>query len=194
MNPSLFASRAGMLQPPPPYYLRPLLVEDYTAVALIEQASFPRPMKETAFRYELTENLIARYQALVSRPGSGPERLLGYAGYWVLGDEIHVSIIAVAPDQRGRGLGELLFLNILYLAYTERAALVTLEVRETNLVAQTLYEKYLFDVVGQRPRYYRDTGEDALLMTVMLHNKPEYRAFLDRQRDALFADLAGAPD
>lgn len=183
-----------MLQPPPPYHLRPLLLSDYPTVALIEQASFPRPMKESAYRYELTENLLAHYQALVSHPGSENERLLGYAGYWVLGDELHISTIASAPDQRGKGLGELLLLNLLYLAYVEQAGLVTLEVREHNLTAQGLYKKYLFEVVGQRPRYYRDTGENALLMTVMLQGNPDFSAFLDEQREMLFARLSSAPD
>lgn len=193
--PVLPPSRAsGMLQPPPPYQLRTLLLSDYPAVALIEQASFPRPMKESAYRYELTENLLAHYQALVSYPEGANERLLGYAGYWVLGDEVHISTIASAPDQRGKGVGELLLLNMLTLAYVEEVNLVTLEVREHNLTAQGLYQKYLFEVVGQRPRYYRDTGEDALLMTVMLKKNPDYRAFLAEQCELLFARLGSAPD
>jgi ribosomal-protein-alanine N-acetyltransferase len=183
-----------MLQPPLPYSLRPLTVADLPAVSVIEQASFPTPTKESAYHYELTQNQLAHYQALLIQSETGPEQLAGYAGYWVLADEIHVSIIAVPPHLRRRSLGELLFLNLLYLAYDEQAVLVTLEVRERNVTAQALYAKYRFEIVGQRPRYYRDTGEDAILMTVMLQDNPSYRPFLDEQRERLFARLRSAPD
>lgn len=183
-----------MLRPPFPYSLRPLTVADLAAVDIIEQASFPSPSKTSAYTYELTQNLLAHYQGLLIQPETGPEELAGYAGYWVLADEIHVSIIAVAPHLRGHGLGELLFLNMLYLAYEEQAVLITLEVRERNITAQNLYAKYRFEVVGRRRRYYRDTGEDALLMTVMLQGNPTYRPFLDEQRAQLFARLGSAPD
>jgi len=44
--------------------------------------------------------------------------------------------------------------------------LATLEVRASNTAAQTLYRRFQFEVVGSRPRYYRDNNEDALIMTV----------------------------
>jgi len=182
-----------MLQPPTPYILRPLLISDLAAVSEIEHASFPTPTKESAYTYELTQNLLAHYQALLIGAGAAPESLAGYAGYWNLASEIHVSIIAVAPHLRRQGLGELLFLNVLYLAYVEQASLVTLEVRYRNISAQQLYTKYRLEIVGRRRRYYRDTGEDAILMTVQLHDNPSYRPFLDEQRNRLFARLATAP-
>jgi ribosomal-protein-alanine N-acetyltransferase len=41
-----------------------------------------------------------------------------------------------------------------------------LEVRETNHAAQEMYRKFGYDNVGRRRRYYKDTGEDAILMTL----------------------------
>jgi ribosomal-protein-alanine N-acetyltransferase len=41
---------------------------------------------------------------------------------------------------------------------------MTLEVRQSNIVAIALYEKYGFESVGIRPKYYMDTNEDALVM------------------------------
>ena len=41
-----------------------------------------------------------------------------------------------------------------------------LEVRRSNLEAQRLYKRFGFEVVGLRPRYYRDNNEDAILMTL----------------------------
>ena len=81
---------------------------------------------------------------------------------------VHVSTIAVHPDWRGHGVGEALFVHLLETALDLGAVTATLEVRVTNERAQGLYRKYLFEVVGRRKRYYRDNGEDALLMTAEL--------------------------
>lgn len=182
-----------MLHPPPPYIIRPLHAADIADVLAIEQLSFPSMRSEALYRYELTQNRLAHYHALVRQDASSAETLLGYAGYWVLADEVHISTIAIDPAQRRQGLGQLLLLNILLRSYDLDATLVTLEVREHNLAAQQLYKKFRFEEVGLRKRYYRDTGEDAILMTVMLKDAPGYKAFLEKQRDAIFTRLALAP-
>ncbi len=180
-----------MLRLPPSLHLRPLQLSDLAAVVAIEQHAFPTPTKEKTFQYEINENKLAHYQALTIRKDTESAQLVGYAGYWVIANEVHISTIAVDPKWRGHGLGELILVNILYLAYTHEAALVTLEVRVSNLVAQTLYGKYGFELVGRRPRYYKDTGEDALLMTVFLQSNQPYRHFLDQKANLLLARLAG---
>ena len=68
------------------------------------------------------------------------------------------------PEQRGRSLGELLFLSLLDEAIRRQARWVTLEVRVSNASAQALYEKYGFTRQGVRKRYYSDNGEDAYIM------------------------------
>ena len=181
-----------MLQPPPPFQLRALDLFDLPAVSIIEKQAFPTPTKEKSYQYELTENKLAHYQALIYERDVQAEQLLGYAGYWLIADEVHISTIAVDPQWRGHGLGELLLLNMLFLTYEHDASLVTLEVRENNLTAQSLYRKNRFEVVGRRRRYYRDTGEDAILMTVLLQSNTAYRQFLEHKRETLFAQLAGA--
>ncbi len=59
---------------------------------------------------------------------------------------------------------------------------VTLEVRKSNLAAQALYRQFGFDKVGRRKRYYRDTGEDALLMTLPVLDADAARQALADQR------------
>jgi ribosomal-protein-alanine N-acetyltransferase len=183
----------SMLQPPPPLYLRPLHLADLPAVLLIEQQSFPTPTKEKTYRIELSANKLAHYQALMLRTAKQEEQLLGYAGYWLIADEIHISTIAVDPQWRGHGLGELILLNIIHLGYKHGAATVTLEVRVSNLVAQDLYRKYEFEQVGRRKRYYKDTGEDALLMTAALRSNQQYRPFLEQKQEQLYGRLASTP-
>ncbi|MCB9430462.1 MAG: ribosomal protein S18-alanine N-acetyltransferase [Ardenticatenaceae bacterium] len=174
------------LCPPFPYQLRPLQPADIDAVLAIEDQSFPSAARASFYRHELSENPLAFYQALVTG-----DSLLGYAGYWMMADEAHISILAVDPVWRGKRLGELLLLNLLWLACGQQALLATLEVRRSNVVAQKLYEKYQFEYVGERRRYYRDTGEDALLMTVML-NEGQYCQQLEPRRIDLFSHLSSA--
>ncbi|MCA9972157.1 MAG: ribosomal protein S18-alanine N-acetyltransferase [Anaerolineales bacterium] len=173
-----------MLTPPPPYRLRAMQLADLDQVLAIDRLAFPTPAKAGLYTYELTENPLAAYQVLLA---GAP--LVGYAGFWMLGDEAHVSTIATHPDWRGRGLGELLLLNLLYLAGDRAATLATLEVRRGNHVAQALYAKLAFEIVGERPRYYRDTGDDALILTVALSDA-YYAHILAQARAALYARLA----
>jgi len=79
--------------------------------------------------------------------------------------EAHISTIAVHPEWRGKGLGELLLLTALEEALGLQVNLVTLEVRTSNRVAQRLYYKYGFQSTGTHRGYYRD-GEDAWLMAL----------------------------
>ena len=109
--------------------------------------------------------------------------MLGYVGFRFRGDQAHISTIAVHPDWRGRGLGELLLLTALEKALTQRASSVTLEMRVSNDVARRLYHKYGFQLQGTLTRYYRD-GEDAQLMAVEVGNGV-YQARLARLRRVL---------
>lgn len=101
-------------------------------------------------------------------PGRTERQVVGYSGFWYILDEAHVSTIAVHPDWRGQGVGERLLVAMLEQALDLGAVTATLEVRVSNTPAQNLYRKYHFEVVGRRRRYYRDNGEDALLMTAAL--------------------------
>ncbi len=173
-----------MLAVPAPYSLRPMTVVDIPAVLEIDRLSFPTPATEQLFRNELTENQLAHYQVL-ARAAAGEsatgEVLVGFAGFWLIAGEIHISTIAVHPAERGRGRGEWLLLNLLLEACALDPLLVTLEVRQGNHTAQSLYRKYRFEEVGLRRRYYRDTGEDALLMTVDFAAQPDYCRWLHDQ-------------
>jgi ribosomal-protein-alanine N-acetyltransferase len=94
------------------------------------------------------------------------EYIAGFAGFWIMADEAHLTSIAVREQYRRRGIGELLLIYGLELAAELNAHIVTLEVRVSNTTAQNLYEKYGFAHVGLRRGYYTDNNEDAALMTV----------------------------
>jgi len=102
-------------------------------------------------------------------------------------DEAPISTIAVAPAFRRQGLGEMLLLRMVDEAQKKKAAMVTLEVRVSNIVAQALYEKYGFETQGKRIRYYSDNGEDAYIMTTPPIASPEYQQRLVSLRAELSA-------
>jgi [ribosomal protein S18]-alanine N-acetyltransferase len=110
------------------------------------------------------------------------ERIVGFAGMWLMLDEAHVTTIGVKRELRGLGLGEVLFATLLDIATQVGAARSTLEVRVTNSSAQALYRKYGFREEGVRRRYYSDNNEDALIMWSERLSSPEFRERYRRLR------------
>jgi len=135
-------------------------LDDVAAVHEIERLSFSTPWPAYAFEQELRGNRLARY--VVARAG---ERVVGFAGVWLMVDEAHITTFGVHPEWRRQGIGRQLLLTLIDLGVALRARRMTLEVRVSNDPAQALYRSFGFEVVGRRPRYYTDDGEDALVMT-----------------------------
>ena len=79
--------------------------------------------------------------------------------------EAHIIAIGVRDGYRRLGIGEGLLISTIELAAILNTNIVTLEVRASNEVAQALYKKYGFQVVGRRSRYYSSDGEDAIVMS-----------------------------
>jgi ribosomal-protein-alanine N-acetyltransferase len=117
--------------------------------------------------------------------GRESSSVIGFVGMWLAFDEAHITTIGVDPDQRGRGLGELLLICMFDEAIERGANWLTLEVRVTNAAAQALYRKYGFTAHGTRKRYYSDNNEDALIMWSPALAEPEYRAEVESRRAAL---------
>lgn len=186
-----------------PYIVEPMSLADIAQVMAIERVSFPAPWSARAYRYEVAENehstmLVAlpvedpagpllqlrRHLGLVNR---GP--VLGYGGFWLLVDEAHVCTIAVHPQWRGRGLGELLLLSLLEQGLASGASRATLEVRVSNRVAHELYRKYGFEVVSRRKGYYTNNNEDAYIMSTPPFDTPSLQTHLRDCRSQLYARL-----
>ncbi len=142
-----------------PVLIQDMTLDDVDGVQVVERASFPVPWPANAFRHELTQNKNARY--VVARDD---DRIVGYAGLWLMVDEAHITTFAVLPDVRRRRIGERLLQRLFEIAHEMKAEWLTLEVRASNLAAQRLYEKYGFRRAGVRRRYYSDNNEDALIL------------------------------
>lgn len=128
----------------------------------VEDLCFSSPWPRRAFRAEL-DNELSRIWAC-RRAG----QIAGYICYWVLPGEIQVLNLAVHPTHRRAGLGSGLLACAVSEGRIGNAREVWLEVRVGNHPARRLYEKHGFREVGRRRRYYRDTGEDAIVMRLPL--------------------------
>ena len=137
---------------------RKMSAADLKAVQAIEQESFHDSWAVESWLAELNSSL-ANYIVL-EQDGI----IRGFAGFWLIAGEAQVTRVAVAKDERGKGLGRILTEALIDAAWQENAEAVTLEVRKSNIAAQTVYEQTGFTVSGVRPNYYVDNKEDAIIM------------------------------
>lgn len=166
-----------------PAATRALTHEDIPQVLAIEAASFPVPWSKETFAEEITcPGRVWRVcvpqvgssgeplpkvpgRALVPSEAATPaQRVLGFGGMMIVGDEAHLMDIAVAPEYRGQGIGRRLLWDLAADAHAMGAERITLEVRPSNTEALGLYMSCGFDIVGRRHGYYPETSEDALIM------------------------------
>ena len=153
--------------------VRRMCLEDIVHVRDIDVCCFSDMLSpvnyETEFTNPLAHYLVAYYDAEVhlnETSGTRLHRIIGFIGLWYMAGEIHIINLAVHPDYRQIGVGELLLIHGIELSVNLKAILMTLEVRISNLAAQTLYVKYGFSERGVRRAYYLDNNEDARIMTL----------------------------
>jgi len=144
-----------------PFTIRSLGYSDLPQVIAIERRSFPTPWSLAMFVLELSKPSSICLTAVEGRP-SRSAKLLGYTICSRYGDVWHLMNVAVDPPQRRRGIGAALLQALISRAGPSES--YTLEVRPSNATAISLYERFSFRSDGVRARYYRDTGEDALIM------------------------------
>jgi ribosomal-protein-alanine N-acetyltransferase len=145
------------------FVFRYMKEEDIDQILTIEELSFATPWTKQSFENELHLNQFAVYLVL-EKDG----QIVGYCGMWLIVDEAHITNIAVLPEFRGQKLGEAILRMIMEVAKKRGAKSMTLEVRVSNTVAQSLYRKLGFMNGGIRKNYYTDNYEDALVMWVTL--------------------------
>jgi [ribosomal protein S18]-alanine N-acetyltransferase len=150
--------------------IRDATSRDLPRILEIERLAFPSPWTLASFKRELTlpfsRLMVSISDALPADRGiSSP--IVGFLCRWLIADECHVLNIAVHPDARRLGIGVALMNEAIQEARAERAELVTLEVRRTNLAARQLYRKFEFEERRLRRNYY-GPGEDAIIMELMI--------------------------
>jgi ribosomal-protein-alanine N-acetyltransferase len=182
---------------PPPNFKRELdnrLASYIVACNAEELVSEPEESPQNSPR-----NLISRIKSLFVRDKSpaseqsskSSDYITGFAGFWTIADEVHITTIATREALRRQGIGELLLQSIIDMANKRAARIVTLEVRVSNTAAQQLYTKYRFNRVGLRRGYYTDNREDAVIMSTDHIASPPFQTQLQELKKA-YTDKWGA--
>ena len=133
--------------------------EHMADICAIEKDCFSHPWTEISYREVLADPNVL---ALVAVENG---KTLGYVSVQTVLDEGYLGNLAVSKDARRRGIAGMLLAALFDVAQAKKLSFLTLEVRDSNLAARALYEKYGFQYVGRRPSFYSSPTEDGLLMT-----------------------------
>ncbi len=139
------------------FSIRPLGYSDLPQVIAVERRSFATPWSLAMFVLELSKPF-----ALCLAAVDGEGKLVGYLILARFDTIWHLMNIAVEPSRRRAGIACALLEQMIERGGRDQP--YTLEVRTSNAPAIALYERFGFLAAGTRPRYYRDTGEDAVIM------------------------------
>ncbi|OLT36331.1 ribosomal-protein-alanine N-acetyltransferase [Actinomadura sp. CNU-125] len=150
--------------------LRDMTEADLPAVHRLEQVLFPDDAwTEQMLREELSGQ--PRTRRYVIAESSGGE-IVGYAGLASVGGHADVQTIGVAPGARGAGIGATLLTELIDEAVRRGDEGLFLEVRVDNAPARRLYERFGFEQIGVRERYYQPADVDAAVMFRRLRERP----------------------
>jgi [ribosomal protein S18]-alanine N-acetyltransferase len=141
--------------------IKPLTSENLSAVLELDQACFGGLWTLEGYQRELdspNSDLLGLFSPLSEL------KLLGMGCFWSILEEAHITILAVHPQYHHQGLGQALLYSLLKTACDRGLERATLEVRASNSAAISLYQKFGFKTAGVRRRYYKDNGEDALIL------------------------------
>lgn len=138
--------------------LRRIEQRDLNSILVLEKILYKDPWNEKNFDSELSHNDYAYMYVLLEN-----DIVLGYAGFWLSYEYATITKVSINPALQNKGLGYYLFCKIMEIAKELGATSYSLEVRESNFIAQRVYEKYGYQKVGLRKGYYSD-GENAIVM------------------------------
>lgn len=141
--------------------------KDLPRVIEIDRGSFSLPWPERSFLFELEKNEVSRCWVAEFTAGDAALLVVGMIVVWLIADEVHVATLAVDPDYRRYGIAQRLLAHTLIDAYHSGASSSYLEVRRGNQAAIEMYRRFGYQEAGVRRNYYKDNGEDALLMDLV---------------------------
>lgn len=140
--------------------------KDIEEVMEIEREVFGDPWSKSAFISELEKNPHAIYFTAIKE-----RKIIGYTGFWILNDYIHITNLAVSPEYQKQGIASLLLKNIENTAGMSRKYNLYLEVRKSNDNAIKFYKKRNFEIIDCKKNYYENNNEDALIMWKVINNE-----------------------
>jgi [ribosomal protein S18]-alanine N-acetyltransferase len=172
------------------FSLRPATAEDLDAIVSVEQKFYPAPWTKAQFAEEL-EKPFSTFWVLTD--DESDETVAAYCIFWSLDDSVELLNITVDLPFRSQGFAKRLLQHLFQYGLKEEKNTVFLEVRKSNLAAIQLYQKFGFEVVQVRKRFYAD-GEDAYQMKCALESdtsEEETRTFWDDEHARAVAEDYG---
>lgn len=137
--------------------IRAMVAEDTSAAAVLEAENFSEPWSAAAFMEEIRKE-TSIYMVAVDN-----EEIVGVCGLVTSFDEGEVLNVSVRKEYRKQGIAYEMLQRLMEEAYTKGIRHFTLEVREGNVAARSLYEKLGFVCEGIRPNFYRSPAENAAI-------------------------------
>ena len=131
---------------------------DADSIAFVEEECFSTPWSRKSIADSISH---APWHLFVADLDG---KIVGYGGVYLILDEGQISNIAVLGSYRSKGIGRAILDAIIDLCEKEECARITLELRKSNSAARALYEKCGFVEVGERPNFYSNPTENAILM------------------------------
>lgn len=132
--------------------------EDIPGVYLVNTLSLKSPWSIEAFKDEF-KNTFAHYIVCKYK-----EDIIAFAGMWIIADEAHITNVAVHPNFRHMKIGTSLIKTLKGICSDNKVTGITLEVRESNIIAQNLYKKEEFVNAGVRKNFYTNPVENGIIM------------------------------
>ena len=148
------------------YVIREIVGEDIKELLQVERLVYAGelPWTKSAFLSEIYSRFKHLYLCILQN-----ERMIGFAGVRLLGEDAHITNIAVIPEYQGRGVGSFLLTEIEQYARKNKCDRISLEVRLSNRDAQRLYRQLGFVSRAIKTAYYTEGNEDALDMVKFLN-------------------------
>ncbi len=139
-------------------HFEPLTEQHIPQLLMAEEEAYPDPWTAGMFLQEIRNRTSHFYVAFAEG------ELVGYGGFWLLVDEIHITKVTVLARFRRQGFGREVMAHLFWLGRRLGAQSVRLEVRESNAAARRLYESLGFEHIGLRQGYYARARESAVVM------------------------------
>lgn len=136
---------------------------DAASICTIEESCFAIPLTEQQILSQIRDE---KYILICA--GNRRNGIVAYVGMYYVLDEGYITNVAVSPKHRREHAADCLIIELERNAVEKKLSFITLEVRESNIPAVSLYKKHGFQTAGLRKNYYCSPTENALIMTKML--------------------------
>ena len=140
------------------YKIEPMDSSHISGVFEVGNLSLSESWSYESIKKELSNKLSKYFVALYEN------KVIGFIGMWIVFNEGDITNVAVHPEYRKQGVGNLLIENLLSFCKKNNIDSLTLEVRESNFPAQSLYKKHGFKEEGLRKNFYNNPKENAIIM------------------------------